>query len=262
MNLGALGSFVQKGRNAIVREMPKICAGAAVAGVFGTAALAVWKTPEALRRIEEMQAKTKREKAKAAWKSYIPAMASAVLTCTAIITGHSIQMQRYGELAIAYGFSQTAAYLYSMRVRKEIGAEREQEIRSGIGVSMLQEPMPPANPRMIRLSDSSDPKDKIVACYDYLGSRYFHDSLNHIRASIERFNEEYVKQEGFGSLNELYSCFNKPDELPPIQIADDIGWKYVDGQGAVPMITHDGDKDGNPCIVLDFYNPPQYNFDR
>lgn len=230
---------------------PKIFVCIGVVGTVTTAALAVRETPKAMRLIEEAKAVTRREKFKAAWKCYIPAAASGVITMAAIIANHSVLMRQNAELALAYGFGQTALRLYSERTPVET--------RNQISAEMMQKKEPPKG-EMIPLRTDMDPKDQINVWFDYYSSRYFHASTNQVNAAIDEFNETVVKADGRGSLNQLYLCFHNPDELPPMGFANLLGWKYRDGQGAIPMITTEPDKYGNPKTILDFFNPPQYDF--
>lgn len=263
MNLKPLGDLIQKGRNAIVRNSPKLCAAVAVIGVGITAILAVEETPRAMQLIEERKAKTKKEKVNAAWRCYIPAAASGVITITAIITGHSIHLQRYGELAVAYGFSQSMLRLYSEKIRKEYGEEREAELRAQAGAQLVKTVEPPQG-KLIPLDTTSelDPHDKVNNCLDYFGGRDCHVSQNDIKRAVKEFNETVMKKNGYGCMNDLYLCFHKPDELPETGFGALLGWNYERDGEVVPMVTSDFDKYGNPCLVLDFYNPPQYDFEK
>ena len=231
---------------------PKIFAGIGVVGVVSTAVLAVRSTPKAMQLIEASGARTAKEKFKAAWKCYIPAGASGVITIAAIIANHSVLMRQNAELALAYGFGQTALRLYSERTPVET--------RNQISAEMMKSQEPPKE--IVRLDTGFGPEDQINECFDYLSSRYFHASRNQINKAIDEFNETILKVEGQGSLNQLYLCFHNQDELPPMGFANLLGWKYVNGQGAVPMVTSEFDKNGNPCIVLDFFNPPQYDYNN
>ena len=259
----------QKIWKGIQKNSPKICAGIAIFGVCTTAVLAVRGTPKALLLIEEKKAElnkpvlTKKETVSAVWRNYIPAVTSGVLTIASIITGHSIQLQRNAQLIVAYGASQSALRLYSDLVAKQIGAEQEQLLRQQLTIETMHAAPVPTGKRIpmdLTIETESDPKDKICEWYDYFGDRYFYDSQRTVLNAIDAFNESMSTGEGYGNLNELYSHFQNED-LKPTTTGDLLGWTYKDGQGAVPMFTYDKDKFGNPCIILDFYNPPQYGYD-
>lgn len=231
---------------------PKLYAGVAILGLWTTAYLAAKETPKAIQLIEEAKAKTLREKIKAAVPAYIPAGASALITTATIIGGFNDLIRRNTELALAYGFGQTALRLYSERTPTET--------RQQVTAEMMRMQEPPGS--YILVDDSLDAKDQINVCFDYLSGRYFHASQNQIKRACDEFNENVLKVNGRGSLSQLYSCFHNPDELPPAANADLLGWRYVNGEGAVPMVNYEPDKYGNPCMIFDFYNPPQYDYNN
>lgn len=260
---------IQSIRNSIVRNSPKLCAVVATVGVALTAYLAAKATPKAMSLIElkkevlNKEILSKKEKVNAAWKCYIPSAASGVLTVAAIITGHSIHMQRYGELAVAYGLSQTAVRLYSEHVAKRLGEEDERKIRQDVGVQMMQTMTPPDTKVVPKLmTNEIGPRDQVNICYDYLSGRYFHASQNQIKEAIADYNENALKKNGQACLNDLYLCFHNPEELPEMGFANLLGWRYEEGREVVPLISVEPDANGNPCMVLDYVNPPQYDYDK
>lgn len=232
---------------------PKLFAGVAILGTVTTAVLAVRETPKAMRLIEESNAETFREKAKACWKCYIPAGASCIITIASIIGGFNDLIRKNTELALAYGFGQTALRLYSERTPVEV--------RNQVSADMMRMQEPPSAV-YIQPDTQCDPMDQVNQCYDYLSGRYFHASTNQIKNAFEEFNKTIAEVNGKGTLNQLYSCFHNPDELPNVGFADMLGWKYQGKETATPMITTEPDKYGNPCVILDFYNPPQYDYDN
>ena len=231
---------------------PKLYAGVAILGLWTTAYLAAKETPKAMRLIEEANAKTLPEKIKAAAPAYIPAGASAVITTATIIGGFNELIRKNTQLALAYGFGQTALRLYSERTTPEIHQQ--------VSAEMMRMQEPPE--KVILIDNNVDAKDQINACFDYPLGRYFHASLNQVKNGVNEFNEDILKVNGRGSLNQLYSCFHNPDELPPAVTGDLLGWKYVNGEVVVPLISYEPDKYGNPVMVFDFVNPPQYDFNN
>lgn len=230
---------------------PKLFAGVAVLGTLTTAILAARETPKAVQLIEASKAKTFREKAKACWKCYIPAGASCVITVASIIGGFSDLMRKNTELALAYGIGQTAIRLYSERTPAEV--------RQEIGTQMMHM-HEPETAQCIQSDPGSDPKDQIVKFYDYMSNQEFYDTRRGVENAIEEFTETVLKVYGYGSLNQLYSCFHNDAIKKSGYVGDVLGWKYVNEQGPIPLISPDFDKYGNPCIVLDYVNPPIYDF--
>lgn len=233
---------------------PKLYAGVAIAGVGITAYLSARGALQAEKRIAETGAVTKREKFKAAFPCYIGAIASGGVTIASILGGFNDLIRRNTEFAIAYGFGQTVIRLYSertpMETRKQISNE----------VIQMQEP---AIGELIPLDTTSGPNDKITEWSDYLSDRTFHASKNQVISGLEEFTETILKVNGYGSLNQLYVCFHNPDELGTIGFMGDIlGWKYVNEQGPIPLITPGFNKYGLTCTVLDYANPPKEGYNN
>ena len=266
MNVQTMGRLIQKGRNAVVKHCPKLLAAAAIAGTVTTAVMAVRETPKALELLEAKKKQldrpvlTKKETIQTVWKCYIPSAASGLLTVTAIVAGNSIWAQRNTELAIAYSLGQSAMRLYSQKVASEVGITKAIQIHEEVQTTQQL----PVQGKLIPLdSYSNDPKDKVEEYYEYYSGNTFHASRNQIEAAIDEFNSTYILgNDGRGSLNQLYSCFHNDAELPQIGSGDLLGWKYDEKfcEGVVPMVTPEMNKYGNLRAVLDYFNPPKYDF--
>lgn len=231
---------------------PKLFLGVAVIGVPVTAALAVKQTPKALQLIAEAKAVTPKEKVNAAWKCYIPAAASAVITIAAVIANHSTLMRQNASLALAYGFGQTALRLYSEKstpqVRYEVSAIAQQ----------ANDP-----DTMILLDPSSVPEDTIVQWKDYISDQEFHASYGQVKNAVEHFNKDILQKDGEGSINQFYECLAFTELGTIGDNGDRLGWKYSpEYPEIIPMRYAGFGKNGAPCAILDFVNPPQYGFDN
>ena len=231
---------------------PKLFVSVAVIGVPITAALAVKETPKALQLIAEANAVTPKAKVNAAWKCYIPAMASGVITIAAIIANHSTLMRQNASLALAYGFGQTALRLYSEKqtpqVREQVAAIAQQANNSDT---------------MILLDPSSVPEDMIVLWKDYISEQEFHASYGQVKYAVENFNKEVLQKEGEGSINQFYERLAFTELQTIGDNGDRLGWKYSpEYPEIIPMRYAGFAKNGAPCAMLDFVNPPQYGFDN
>lgn len=236
------------------KHAPKIFAGIACVGVFTTTFLAIRATPKAMKAMADSGATTRKERVNAGWKYYIPTGASAVITVAAIIANHSSLVRENTKLALAYGFGQTALRLYSERVTPQVRQEISQQT-----VEQIKAQQPAAETILI---DPASVADNISVKYvDYLSNRECYMTRNQIKAAIDEFTETYLKHEGKGSLNQLYSCFhNTAIEAPIGYLGETHGWKYVNEQGPIPLVSSGFDKAGLPCAVLDYVNPPQPDF--
>ena len=176
-----------------------------------------------------------------------------MITVASIISGFNDLMRKNTELALAYGFGQTALRLYSERTPVEV--------RQDIGKQMMVM-HEPVNTRVVEQDPAADAKSQVVKYYDYLSDRDFHSSEIQIENALMEYTETVLKEKGYGSLNELYSCFHN-EELKPIgYIGDVLGWKFVNEQGPIPLKSASFDKHGLPCVVLDYVNPPQDDYDK
>lgn len=228
---------------------PKIYAGVAILGVGVTSYLTAKGALTAEKRIQEKGAVTKKEKFRAAFPCYIPALASACITSATIIGGFNELIRKNTQLAMAYGFGQTMIRLYSERTPVEIRKQVAEEVMQ--------------MPEIIELDTTSGPEDMVIKFTDYLSDREFHASRKQVKNSIDEFTETVLKTNGRGSLNQLYLCFHNPDELGPIGYTGDVlGWEYVNDQGPIPLISPGFDKYGLPCTILDYVNPPKDGYDN
>lgn len=229
---------------------PKLFAALACAGVGMTAYLAAKASPEAKKAVEESGVQTWKEKVKVGFKYYIPTMASGVITVAAIVADHCYLVRKNTTLAIAYGFGQTALNLYAERATPQVRKEVTQEV---IKNQVIPE----------ELNVNTIPEDKACQFYDYLSNRDCYMSRTQITAALNEFKQKYLEVDGKGSLNQLYSCFHGTaieTDIGPF--GDSHGWKYVNNQGPVPLIYAGFNRQGLPCIVLDYENPPQPGFDN
>lgn len=234
------------------KVVPKIFAGVAVVGVPITAALAVKETPKALQLIAAANAVTGKEKAKACWKCYIPAMASGVITIAAIIANHSALMRQNASLALAYGVGQTALRLYSEKASPQV----RQEV-----ATIAQQANVPET--AVLLDPSSVPEDVIVLWKDYISEQEFHATYGQVKNAVDTFNENILKKNGEGSVNEFYELLLFTGIQTIGDTGDRLGWKYSpEYPEIIPMRYAGFAKNGAPCAMLDFVNPPQYGFDN
>ena len=231
--------------------LSKVFAGVAVFGVGMTTYLAVKATPGAMEAIKESGAKTRKEKLKVAFKHYIPTMASGVITITSIIANHSTLAKENAKVAFAYGIGQTALRIYSEHMTPQVRQEANQQVFEQVNTTQ----------DVVFLDPTSVPDNISVNFIDYLSNRECYLSRKQITEALNEFEESYLKINGKGSLNQLYSCFHGTAIENPIGYFGEIhGWIYKDCQGPIPLISPGFNKQGLPCAVLDYVNPPQNNY--
>lgn len=238
------------------KHSPEILTGIGIAGMITTTVLAVRATPKALRLIEDRRADILKEDeklppieaVKAAWKVYVPAVLTCILSTACIIGANSVNQRRNAAIAAAYSLSESALKEYREKVIDTIGERKEQGIRDDIAKDRITE-----NPvREVIVSDRGS-----TLCYDSLSGRYFKSDIEKLRRIVNDLNRR-MRDEMFISLNDFYCAIDNPD-LGPTKLGDMLGWNidkgYIDLNFSSQLTT-----DGTPTLVLDYTVVPEYEF--
>ena len=115
----------------IVRNLPAILTGSAVAGLGGTVYLAVKADREVQaikRRQRTFSEKDWKTKCNVAYKIYVPAAFAGAATAASIVGAFAIGNRRQAAAAAAYAFTKESYDRYRATTRQEIGDEREREL--------------------------------------------------------------------------------------------------------------------------------------
>lgn len=237
------------------KHSPEILTGVGIAGMLTTVVLAVQATPKALRLIDEKKADIPEEETiprieavKAAWKVYVPAVLTGILSTICLIGANSVNQRRNAAIAAAYSLSESALKEYREKVVETIGERKEQAIRDDIAKDRITE-----NPvREVIISDRGS-----TLCYDSLSGRYFKSDIEKLRRIVNDLNRR-MRDEMFISLNDFYCAVDNPD-LGPTKLGDMLGWNidkgYIDLNFSSQLTT-----DGAPCLVLDYTVVPEYEY--
>lgn len=237
------------------KHSPELLTGIGIAGMLTTVVLAVQATPKALRLIDEKKADVPEEESiprieavKAAWKVYVPAVLTGILSTICLIGANSVNQRRNAAIAAAYSLSESALKEYREKVIETIGERKEQAIRDDIAKDRITE-----NPvREVIVSDRGS-----TLCYDSLSGRYFKSDIEKLRRIVNDLNRR-MRDEMFISLNDFYCAVDNPD-LGPTKLGDMLGWNidkgYIDLNFSSQLTT-----DGTPCLVLDYTVVPEYEY--
>ena len=236
------------------KHSPELLTGIGIAGMVTTVVLAVRATPKALRLIDEKKADIPEENiprieaVKAAWKVYVPAVLTGILSTICLIGANSVNQRRNAAIAAAYSLSESALKEYREKVVETIGERKEQAIRDDIAKDRITE-----NPvREVIVSDRGS-----TLCYDSLSGRYFKSDIEKLRRIVNDLNRR-MRDEMFISLNDFYCAVDNPD-LGPTKLGDMLGWNidkgYIDLNFSSQLTT-----DGTPCLVLDYTVVPEYEY--
>lgn len=260
MNKLSLSKFTRDIRLSLAKHSPEILIGMGIAGMVTTTVLAVKATPKALLLIEEKKAELEVEKltpvetVKTTWKCYVPALCTGVASAACIIGSNSVNAKRNAALATAYKLSETAFSEYRDKALEVVGEKKEKTIRDKVSEEQVKNN--PVNKTDIIVTG----KGKTLF-FDPLSSRYFYSDLESIKRAINNLNKEMICDpfDTGVTVNDFYTEIG----LPRTGTGDSLGWKIsklIDIYPSAQMADEDSEHEGEPCIVLNFVNPPMYDF--
>ena len=240
-------------RRSIKKHGPAILTGFGIAGMIATTVIAVQATPKALILIEDAkELKVEREEeftpvdvVKVAWKPYIPAMITGIVSVGCLIGAHSAHTRRYATLAAAYTLSESSLRDYRDKVVEIVGEKKEKEVQDALAKDKVEK-NPVSNCEVIITEKGN------TLCFDTISGRYFKSDIDKIRKAVNEINRELL-DEMFITLNELYYELG----LGNIAIGDDLGWDIANGLIEV-YFSSQLDEYDTPCLVLNYPTPPQY----
>lgn len=266
--------FLKNVSTKLSKHSPEILTGIGIAGMITSTVLAVKATPKAITLIEERKEEINKstfeknieqdsslknhreidkldfkETFKTVWKCYIPSAVITTASIACLIGASSVHIKRNAVLATAYQLSEAAATEYKNKVVETIGAKKEEAIRDAVNKDRLEKN--PVTKNEVIITERGN-----TLCYDHASGRYFKSDIDKINKAINEINRR-INQSYYVSLNELYDELG----LEGIALGDDLGWNSNMGLLELQLGSHLA-SDGTPCVVIDFNNPPQYNFDK
>ena len=242
-------------KKTMIRKSPEILVGIGIAGMITTTVLAVKATPKALELIHEKEEElgveklTVGETVKTAWKCYIPAVATCVLSTACIIGSSTVHTKRNAAIAAAYELSQKALVDYKDAVIETIGEKKEQVVKEKIAENRLKED--PVSKKEVILTGKG-----FTLCYESLSGRYFESDMESIKHAVNVLNAQML-DDMYVSLNDFYDLIG----LSYTDMGEKLGWSIDDGLVETSFSAKTTD-DGQLCLVLDYSIQPKYNFDR
>jgi hypothetical protein len=252
----------------ITKHSPEILTGVGIAGMITTTVLAVKATPKAMALIEEAERKkhvdihgdyhdigkeplTKLEVVKAAWKPYVPAAITGVLSTTCLIGASATNYKRNAALATAYQVVSTTLADYKEQVVETIGEKREKTIREKVAQKQVDR-MPENSQQQVIVTGYGD-----VWFIDPVSNQEFQSDIERVRKTFNDLNYRMVTgMEEYISLSELY------DELgiPRTSVSDDIGWN-LGKDGQIEFTMHACTRrNGQPALMLEYLVAPRRGF--
>ena len=266
-----VSNFFRIAKEAVSKYTPEILTGIGVAGMVTTTVLAVKATPKALKLIEEekerkteqnrVEAKrlhhdafsvcnhlTRTETIKVAWKPYIPAIVTGTVSTACLIGASSVNFRRNAALAAAYKFSETALAEYKEAVVETIGEKKEKMVKDKVAENRV-ESTPVEESKVIVTGNGT------TKCLDMITGQYFYSNMEAIKKVENEMNHTMIN-DGYVSLNMVLKALG----LESSKL--DLGWSH-DRTGLLKFyFSSHLDKDGTPCLVLDYDEAPIYDYDR
>lgn len=267
-------TFFRNVKMSAAKHSPEILIGFGVAGFVTTTVLAVKATPKAMKLIEDEKNRKNYELCrearangesecdqitklppleviKVAWKPYIPAAITGVVSIACVIGANSVNARRNAVLASAYQLSTAALGEYKDKVVETIGEKKEQVIREKISKDRVEQ-NPVAN-NAVYVTGSGE-----SLFLEPISKRYFKSDIERIRGIVNTLNERMYNNpfSGQTSLSDLYDEIG----LERTDISDDIGWCVEKGSIKVEFHPVMSD-DGKPCLALYYLTAPKWGYD-
>lgn len=201
--------------NYIEKNNTAILTGLGVAGVVGTAVLAVKGKPKAdkllkekkeYKRLHYNEELTRFESFLAVVPAYLPAILMGIGTSACILGSHHISKEREAALISAYSYLNTSYNEYKDKVKELFGEEKEQQVRDAIA----------------RDHQNVEKEEDMLLIYDEFGKRYFNISQAKYNDALYKLNRMY-NFTGEMKLNDFYEFFG----LDPIPGGDILGWSAL-----------------------------------
>jgi hypothetical protein len=263
MNKQTLAKFARDVRLSLSRHSPEILIGIGIAGMVTTTVLAVKATPKALQLIEDkkeeldVETLTPVEVVKTTWKCYIPTVISGVTSIACIIGSHSVNARRNAALATAYKLSETALTEYRDSVVETIGEKKERAVRDKVSEKQIEKN--PISKTEVIVTGKGN-----TLFFDPLSARYFYSDLEKIKRAENNLNKQIICDafDDGVTVNDFYAEIG----LPPTDMGETLGWTLsiglIDIYPSAQMAEEGTEHEGEPCIALNYSNPPQYESHR
>lgn len=257
--------FVKSIKNSATKHSPEILTGIGIAGMVtavfltGKATIKAVRIAEGLDHIDrdtyEVITPTKKEVVKACWKLYIPAALTVTASTACLIGASSVNLKRNAAITAAYKLSETALAEYKDAVVETIGEKKEKIVRDKVAEEKIKNN--PVNESNIIITGKGD-----TLCYDPIVDRYFKSDMETIRRAENTINKN-ILSDAFGGGASLDDFYDELGLRHAKNIGDSVGWNVdnlMDINFSSQIAGDDTPYAGMPCIVIDFYNPPKYDY--
>lgn len=227
---------------------------------------AVRNTPKAMEAIEEKKKEEGHEQLtmvqtiQATWRFYIW---SATAFFAGVFCEASALKENNKRIAGLMAVAESGRNLvrefndYRRFVAERVGPKKEAEIYNQAAQEVVDRNPPPADMADRELIDGQAPKP---VCYEIDFERYFYVDYETVYAAVNKLNNEINNGiNGYVSLNDFYSEIH----VKTTKYGDMLGWSTETGLIEIPdknVLRYAGTPNGWPCWILEFVNPPQYEY--
>lgn len=259
-------SFVGKIWAGMKRNAPTLLTGLGITLMINGTVQAVRATPEAMKDIEEKKKEEGHENltlvqtVQATWKRYIWSMVSMFGGSVCLIEALKEGNKRSAALMAAVESGRNAIQEfndYRKFIREQIGPKKEAEVYNQAVQESVNRNPPPSSMANQELIDGQAPKP---VCYESDFGRYFYVDYETVVAAVNKLNNEInTGLNGYVSLNDFYMEIH----VDTTKYGDMLGWSTETGLITIPdkdCLQYAGTPNGWPCWVLEFTNPPQYEY--
>lgn len=229
---------------------------AAGLGFTGAVGLTVKATVQAVRRTDYEREKkgrelTVKELAEASWKYYIPAAmlwGGSLISLIMAAKGHQSGTKL---LAAVYAASEAERKKLEDAALEYLGPKKYEEMQTKAADLVLQEA--PMDGNMVYETGHGN-----HLCYDTYSGRFFRCCIDHIKRSVNDFNNELYTHQTGKSYNDLF--YEISPVFEDIEFGKDVGWNYIHGGADIRYSSHL--KNGEPCLVMTFKKRPYPRYEE
>lgn len=238
------------------QHLPEILMGVGIAGNGVALVLAVKATPNAIDIL-----KSKKEELgvdeldipttiKTAYKPYIPAAATALVSTGLLIASGRMHLSREIAATAATQVAMSALEDYTKKTIDIVGKEKADEIKQAVNQDFVDNELKVGQLYNITNLGGS------TLCIDKLTGRIFHSDISIIREAECDMNN-LIRNEGDGSLNDFYELLGLPPVYP---FGDEFGWSWHRG-GLSLDYSSCLLETMKPCLVIDYATMPYQEYD-
>lgn len=262
LNMAMLAQTANKFKYLLNDNSTVILTGAGILGTVGTAVLTGRASFKAAKIIQEEEKAintavenpeadpvwlSKTEKFKLVWPHFIPPTITCAGTVTCIFLAHRITSKQIAALAVASTVSERAFQEYKDKVVEKLGPKQGTAIEEEIAQDRVTK-NPPSG--QVIIAGSGD-----VLCFETLTGRYFHSTIEDIKAAENKVNYEIIHYDS-ASLSTFFDELG----LMPTDYSDSVGWN-VHNRLEVKFTTTMSE-DNRPCLVVGYLRSPIADYNK